>query len=75
MKNSLNFEEFMYATGRVFKVTDTGRELFGAIQNTRPTIYIPIDYDEVMSKSNEEYFDKLYFTTDFTDVWARSQWF
>lgn len=69
MKNSLNFEEFMYATGRVFKVTDTGRELFGAIQNTRPTIYIPIDYDEVMSKSNEEYFDKLYFTTDFTGLY------
>lgn len=69
MENSATFDEALFNTRRIFKVSDTSEKLFGMIQDIRPRLSIPVDYDEVKSKENEDYFEKLYFATDFVGLY------
>lgn len=69
MENSDTFDETLFNTRRIFKVSDTSEKLFDMIQGIRPRLSMPVDYNEVNSKENEEYFEKLYFTTDFVGLY------
>lgn len=69
MENSATFDEALFNTRRIFKAEDTSEKLFDMIQSIRPRLSMPVDYNEVNSKKNEEYFEKLYFTTDFVGLY------
>lgn len=66
--NSKEFDQKLFNTGRLFKVTETNFDLFQVIQKHRSDLSIEVDFDQIRSQASIKYSpvkEQLYFSTDF----------